>query len=198
MPLRYRPKLHLTEREIRYAMAHSTNNTEAAAFLGIHFNTYKMYASLYVDEATQKTLYQLHKRQGNRSKRPHNKVKSKYEGLDGLMDILSGKFPHYKGGKRFMQRLLDEGIFAPMCSCCGFNEQRITDHTVPLILDYLDGNRSNHHKDNLRLLCFNCYYLQVGDLPSLRSSFKTKSDEGPGVLAELRSEPHRLEDQAGS
>lgn len=177
MPLRYRPKLHLTEREIRYAMKHSDNNTQAAAFLGIHFNTYKQYALLYLDEDTQLTLFALHKKQGNKTKRVRVGVKSKYQGLDGLMDILSGKFPQYKGGKRFMQRLLDEGIFAPVCSQCGFSESRITDYTVPLLLDYIDGDKTNHHKDNLRLLCFNDYYLMVGDVRSMQANFKIKQPE---------------------
>lgn len=182
MPLRYRPKLHLTEREVRYAMKHSDNNTQAAAFLGIHFNTYKQYAKMFSEEVTlpdgsviEQSLYDVHKKQGNKTKRVRVGVKSKYQGLEGLMDILSGKFPQYRGGKRFMQRLLDEGIFAPVCNLCGYCEVRITDQTVPLILDYIDGDTTNHHKDNLQLLCFNDFYNTVGDLRSLRSYFKVKS-----------------------
>lgn len=178
MPLRYRPKLHLTEREIRYAMTHSTNNTTAAAFLGIHFNTYKQYAKLYIEDTTledgtvvSKSLYDLHKNQGNRSKRNKAAVKSRYAGIEGLMDILSGKYPQYKGGKRLMQRLLDDGIFAPVCSRCALSETRLTDGAVPLILDYIDGDKTNHRRDNLQLLCFNDYFYQVGNLPSLKSSY---------------------------
>lgn len=183
MPLRYRPKLHLTEREIKYAMSHSNNNTEAANFLGIHFNTYKQYAKLYFEDVTlesgevvPKTLYEVHKNQGNRSKRVKLGVKSKYQGLEGLLDILDGKYPQYKGGKRLMERLLEEAIFAPVCSHCGLDEKRITDDAVPLVLDYIDGDKTNHRKNNLRLLCFNDYFYQVGNLLSLKSSYKNKEN----------------------
>ena len=36
-------------------------------------------------------------------------------------------------------------------------------HEVPLLLDWIDGDRTNHMRDNLRLLCYNCYYQEVGN-----------------------------------
>ena len=27
------------------------------------------------------------------------------------------------------------------CNSCGFEERRVTDHKVPLVLDFIDGNR---------------------------------------------------------
>ena len=27
------------------------------------------------------------------------------------------------------------------CNCCGFEEKRVTDGKVPLVLDFIDGNR---------------------------------------------------------
>jgi hypothetical protein len=31
-----------------------------------------------------------------------------------------------------------------------------------LKLDHVDGDRTNHLLQNLRLLCYNCYFLMVG------------------------------------
>lgn len=177
MPLRYRPKIHLTEREIRYAMKHSSTLTEAAMFLGVHYNTLKKYALMYVDEETGKNLVDFYRNQGNRRPRRTHTVRSKYAGFEGLVSILEGNHPQYKGGRRFMLRLLEEGIFAPMCSCCGYGEKRITDDTVPLLLDYIDNDNTNHHRDNLRLLCYNCYYVQVGDIGSVRSRYKARKED---------------------
>ena len=56
------------------------------------------------------------------------------------------------------------------CSNCGYCERRTDDLTIPLILDYLDDDGTNKALENLRLLCFNCFYIMKGkrlkvDLP---------------------------------
>ena len=50
------------------------------------------------------------------------------------------------------------------CASCGFEERRITDYRVPLKIDFLDGDTTNHKLDNIQMLCYNCYFLQVGNL----------------------------------
>ena len=52
------------------------------------------------------------------------------------------------------------------CCKCEFNEQRVTDYRVPLLLNYKDGNKKNWKRDNLELLCYNCYFLFIGDVYS--------------------------------
>ena len=44
------------------------------------------------------------------------------------------------------------------CNNCGFEEKRLTDGKVPLVLDFKDGNRKNHKYDNLQMLCFNVHF----------------------------------------
>jgi hypothetical protein len=34
---------------------------------------------------------------------------------------------------------------------------------VPLLLDHLDGDETNHVVSNLQMLCMNCYYQQTGN-----------------------------------
>jgi len=70
--------------------------------------------------------------------------------------------PNYPTWK-LRNRLLALSIFEPKCSCCGYEEKRVTDNTVPLLLDHKDGDITNHRLDNLQLLCLNCYYTQVGN-----------------------------------
>ena len=50
------------------------------------------------------------------------------------------------------------------CNNCGFEEKRLTDGKVPLVLDFIDGDRKNHEYENLRMLCFNCSFLINGNL----------------------------------
>ena len=49
------------------------------------------------------------------------------------------------------------------CCSCGYCTRRVSDYTVPLLLDWIDGDRTNHKRENLRLLCYNCYYQEVGN-----------------------------------
>lgn len=156
-----RPPMNISESEIRYAMENSASCMGGARFLKISYEAFKKYSSLYIDEPTGKTLFELHK---NQSGTGCPKVKApRMRGYYGLLDILEGKYPKYNPHK-LKPRLLRNGIFEEKCSSCGFDERRIMDYTVPLWLDWIDGDRTNHHRDNLRFLCHNCYYLEVGNI----------------------------------
>ena len=50
------------------------------------------------------------------------------------------------------------------CSNCGFKERRVVDYKIPLILHFKDKNKQNYRKENIELLCYNCYFLTVGDI----------------------------------
>ena len=61
-------------------------------------------------------------------------------------------------------RLIHESLIAEECNCCGFNERRVVDYKVPLILNFIDGNQKNWKLENLEMLCYNCYFLNVGNV----------------------------------
>jgi 5-methylcytosine-specific restriction endonuclease McrA len=92
-------------------------------------------------------------------------------GKYSLDDILKGKYPEYPVWK-LKQRLLLNGYMLEKCNNCGFEERRITDHKVPLVLDFLDGDKTNHLYDNLRMLCFNCSFLLNGNLTGPKKEFE--------------------------
>ena len=71
-----------------------------------------------------------------------------------LQEILAGLHPHYQSHKLRL-RLLKDGIFQHICSCCG--NTHWNDDLIPLELDHIDGNNKNHKQENLRLLCPNCH-----------------------------------------
>ena len=45
-----------------------------------------------------------------------------------------------------------------------FKERRVLDYKIPLLLHFKDKNTNNYNLDNVQLLCYNHYYLQVGDI----------------------------------
>lgn len=154
-----RQAFNITENELRYAMENTKSCSEAARFLNISFDTFKKYAKSYIDKASEKTLFELHKNQRGKG---IPKSGPRMRGKFGLLDILEGKYPEYKG-QNLKGRLLRNGIFEEKCNHCGFEERRITDYIVPLLLDWEDGDKTNHKRENLRMLCYNCYFVLVGN-----------------------------------
>ena len=56
--------LQLMESQIRYAMDNTSSNAEAAKWLHISYATFRRYAEMYIDSATGKSLFVLHKETG--------------------------------------------------------------------------------------------------------------------------------------
>lgn len=144
----------LTENQIKKAQKKARSAHEAARILGVSYNTYKKYAKMYgiFEDLKNPAGVGIPKGYGN----SHGKQAT----LDA---ILRGEHPKYEPW-RLKRRLIRHGYLEEKCDNCGFCEQRITDRKVPLMLDYIDGDRTNHVFDNLRMLCFNCYFLIVGNL----------------------------------
>ena len=150
----------LPESDIRYAMSNTKSNAEAARFLKISFTTYKKYAKMYVDAETGKTLYDMHTNQSGVG--ITKDVSRASAGIYSIDKILQGEFPNYPTWK-LRNRLLALAILPESCNSCGYAERRITDDTVPLLLDHIDGDETNHRIENLQMLCLNCYYQQTGN-----------------------------------
>lgn len=150
---------NLTESDIRFAMQHSQSNLSAARFLGVSYPTYTRYAKMYVDSATGKTLYELHSKVGGT--KGFKRVKNRKE--ISLIDVLEGKVPSFPADQ-LKSRLLKEGLMIEECEYCGFNERRITDGSVPLVMIWKDGDFTNHKRDNLELCCYNHYFLMYDDV----------------------------------
>ena len=158
-----RQPMNISETEIRYAMSNTKSCSGAARFLRISYETFKKYASIYIDSETGKSLFDLHKNTGGRGMKKGKTRGTTTNGKFSLDRVLSGQCPELKSKNNLKRRLIKNAIFEEKCSECGFEERRIVDYSVPLLLDWIDGDKTNHLKDNLRLLCYNCYYLYVGN-----------------------------------
>lgn len=157
-----RPPKLLTEQDIRRAMKHTKSNRAAARFLNVSFPTYRLYAKTYLDQETGKTLYDIH---CNKYGRGIPKWRAGENKEPILQDLLKqGMSIESYSVEKLKNRLLYEGLLACECSKCGFSEARVLDYKVPLILAFKDGNKWNWLIENLEMLCYNCYFLFVGDL----------------------------------
>lgn len=150
----------LLESEILEAQKKARSAMETARILGVSYNTYKKYAQQYG------VFDKLKNPKGKGIRKGYNVKRGKY----ALEDILKGKYPDYPIWK-LKTRILKNGYMAEVCDNCGFDERRITDHKVPLVLDFIDDNRKNHKYENLRMLCFNCSFLIRGNLTGPRKEY---------------------------
>jgi len=143
------------------AMKHTKSNMAAARFLGCSYPHYKQYAKLYKNEEG-KTLFETHL---NRQGKGISKHLYKKKDLTPINDILEGRVDvsNYSP-KELKGRLIHESLIAEECNSCGFNERRVVDYKVPLILNFNDGNQKNWKLENLEMLCYNCYFLNVGNV----------------------------------
>ena len=142
----------ILESQIKAAQSKSRSAFEAARTLGISYNTYKKYAKLYGIFEDLKNPYGIGIERAK-------KIKNKKYHIDDLIAGKHLKYPLFK----FKNKLFDSGYLPKVCSSCGFSEERVTDGKMPLLIDFLDGNLNNRKLENIRALCYNCFFLLVGE-----------------------------------
>ena len=143
--------------DIEIAQKNCVNGAEAARYLNISYNTYKKWAKRY-------GIFEVYKKDTERKPRPYKRsqsIKKTRDARDYLESILVGKStPHGKQNRwRVKENLMRFGLLKAKCNMCGFEEERITDRRVPLLLDFIDGDETNWRLENLQFLCFNCTFL---------------------------------------
>lgn len=173
----------LLKSDIERAMAMTKSNRSAARYLHVSYIHYKKYAKNFTDD-NGVTLFDKHKNQSGKgiSKFLSNKGKE-----PALMDIIEGRVPiDSYTPEKLKNRLIQESYLQECCSKCQFQERRVLDYKVPLILNFKDGNKKNWTLDNLELLCYNHYFLYVGNIFTTKqiqhledynpSTFQSKTD----------------------
>ena len=142
----------ILESQIKAAQSKSRSAFEAARTLGISYNTYKKYAKMYGIFEDLKNPYGIGIERAKR-------IKNKKYHIDDLIAGKHLKYPLFK----FKNKLFDSGYLPKVCSSCGFSEERVTDGKMPMLIDFLDGNLNNRKLENIRALCYNCFFLLVGE-----------------------------------
>jgi hypothetical protein len=137
------------------AQAKTKSNMAAARYLHVSYQHYKRYAKMY-------KVFEGHKNQSGKGIPKFLKGTGKEP---ALLDIIEGRVSsaHFSPAK-IKYRLIEEGYLSEKCSMCGFQERRVLDYKMPLLLHFKDNNKSNYTRDNIELLCYNHYFLTVGDI----------------------------------
>ena len=160
----------LLQSQIEGAMKVTRSNKAAAEYLRVSFNMYKRYAKRYTNDQGI-SLFEAHKNQAGVGVTKNRVADSRHK----VDDILLGKHPNYPPYKLF-KRLLQSGYIEECCKSCGYHQKRPTDLKAPLVMNHIVGDKTNHKFDNLEVLCYNCYFVLVGDL---RKTLLRDSTERP-------------------
>ena len=151
----------LSKEQIIAAMSKTLSNRAAARYLNVSYIHYKKWAKLYESD-THDNLFEQHKNQCGKGipKFLRNKGKE-----PALIDIIEGRVDASSfAPDKIKYSLITEGHLLEECAICKFNERRVNDYKIPLLLNFKDNNKKNYRKENIELLCYNHYFLTVGDI----------------------------------
>ena len=162
----------LSKDQILMAISRTRSNRAAARYLSVSYPHYKQWAKLYTDEETGLDLFEVHKNQSGTGI-PKFLPEKGFKGGVTLKDILEGTVsPDSFTPAKLKDKIIIDGYLEEKCSHCGFSERRVLDYRMPLLLHFKDSNKRNYKLENLELLCYNCYYLNIGDI------FKNRQIQG--------------------
>jgi len=145
----------LSKAQILAAQAKTLSNMSAARYLHVSYQHYKRYAKMY-------KIFESHKNQSGvgipkflrgTKKMPH------------MLEIIEGRIAATSfDPNKLKYALIEQGYLLEECKVCKFKERRVLDYKMPLLLHFKDKNSNNYGLDNVQLLCYNHYFLQVGDI----------------------------------
>ena len=143
-PFKGRP---IPKTRIQWAIQSTLSIRAAAQHLGVAYNTFKKYAIMY-------DLFEQNKNQAG--------VGVTTKGNTGwgikIQDLFAGKLPNYPHWK-LQERIIRDGYVKQCCSNCDYDDYREIDMRGPYIINFLDGDSTNHSLDNIALLCYNCFFI---------------------------------------
>ena len=154
-------------------MSHCETAKECAIFLNVSYDTFKKYAKMYVDSDSNKTLFELSKSNGRRKRVTSGKYNTSEK---RFKRIISGEIRNPHSINKLGELVSYFSALEEKCSCCGYDEARI-DFKKPLLLDFIDGDKFNAKLENLRWLCYNCFFQMVGDLKIVRRQYTVTDDD---------------------
>ena len=145
----------LSKEMIMAAQAKTKSNMAAARYLHVSYQHYKKWAKLY-------KLFDSHKNQSGKGIPKFLKGPKK---MPHMLEIIEGRIAASSfDPNKLKYALIEQGYLLEECAVCSFKERRVLDYKMPLLLHFKDNNSNNYSLDNIQLLCYNHYFLTVGDI----------------------------------
>jgi len=187
-----------TKSQILNAMEKTKSVRAAARYLNCSYWHLKDWMKRYKDEETGKTLFELHKNQSGKGIPKFVTNNTYYKNSEpDLKAILNGEIdPSSFNQDKLKYRMIESGFILEECSMCGFHERRQIDHKIPLLLHFKDGNSSHWANGNVSLVCYNCFFLYIGQVFNEKDIEKLESHKTVHHTTEasnLELDPYHLE-----
>ena len=145
----------LSKEQIQAAQAKTKSNMAAARYLHVSYQHYKKWAKLY-------KLFDSHKNQAGKGIPKFLRGPKK---MPHMLEIIEGRIAASSfDPNKLKYALIEQGYLLEECAICKFKERRVLDYKMPLLLHFKDNNSNNYSLDNVQLLCYNHYFLTVGDI----------------------------------
>tara|TARA_Y100000114_G_scaffold29524_1_gene25272 strand:+ start:195 stop:806 length:612 start_codon:yes stop_codon:yes gene_type:complete len=145
----------LSKEQIQAAQAKTKSNMAAARYLHVSYQHYKKWAKLY-------KLFDSHKNQAGKGIPKFLRGPKK---MPHMLEIIEGRIAASSfDPNKLKYALIEQGYLLEECAVCKFKERRVLDYKMPLLLHFKDNNSNNYSLDNVQLLCYNHYFLTVGDI----------------------------------
>ena len=130
--------------------------------LNMSKNVFIKYAKIYAYSSSE-TYYDYFQRM--KKWRPKKTTKYSSETRQKVMDIITNKRKNTYPIGDLMYMLFRYELKKECCENCGCGERRTHDGRKPLVLTFVRKNNiKNYSLDNLQILCYNCYFMTVGDV----------------------------------
>jgi hypothetical protein len=163
---------HLSKDQVVSAMNKTKSVRAAARYLNVSYIHMKKWMKFYKNEEGI-TLFEAHKNQSGKGIPKFLSNNGTRKKDPALLDVIEGRIdPAHFNPQKIKYRLIEEGYLKEECSNCGFHERRVSDYKIPLILHFKDNNKQHYRLENMEMLCYNCYFLMVGEV------FNNKQIEG--------------------
>ena len=163
---------HLSKDQVVSAMNKTKSVRAAARYLNVSYIHMKKWMKLYKNEDGI-SLFEAHKNQSGKGIPKFLSNNGTRKKDPALLDVIEGRIdPAHFNPQKIKYRLIEEGYLKEECSNCGFHERRVSDYKIPLILHFKDNNKQHYRLENMEMLCYNCYFLMIGDV------FNNKQIEG--------------------
>ena len=135
----FNPYLHkpIPKNKIERAIQENDSMTKAAQSLHVAYITFKKYAKqydLWKPNPSNAGITRVRKFTWN-GKKP----------LDKEIEL--------------QKELIKEFIKPQRCGGCGYSEYRKSDMLSPLVVHFIDGDVQNKKPSNIKLYCYNCYFI---------------------------------------
>jgi len=187
----------LTKEQIQLAMRHTLSNKAAARYLNVSYIHYKMWAKRYHEFEGGRSLFEVHKNQAGKGIPKFFAGTANRQSQWNVLDVIEGRIAatHFRPDD-IKKKMIDEGHLKEECSICGFRERRISDYKIPLILNFKDNNPNHYNLGNIRFLCYNCFFLNIGDIFNQQDIVKFETHtpvNGTSEASELQLDEYQLQ-----